>query len=110
MTDKNDKAGPILGWSLGTGMDKKEIKDLLELPSVYTFKVIGEATQTFEAELRAQVEHKLGRALEAQECAVRKSGEGKYLSVTFMLNMNTLEEIYEMYALLKANPGTRFLL
>jgi len=100
----------MLGWSLGTGMDKKEIKDLLELPSIYTFKVIGEANQAFESELRAQVEHKLGRPLQEQECAVRQSGGGKYLSFTFKLNMNTLEEIYEMYALLKANKGTRFLL
>lgn len=110
MSEKDDKAGQILGWSIGTGIDKKELEALVELPCVYHFKVVGTASEDYENKVLSAVENKLGRTLSASETLVRASKEGKYVSITFMLHMNTLEEIYEIYAILKAHEGTKFLL
>ena len=110
MTKPEDKAGQILGWSIGSGIDKKELESLVDLPGVYNFKVIGISSEAYQNELIAQVELKLGRAIEPSEKQVRRSREGKYVSITLKLHMNTLEEIYEIYAILKANTGTTFLL
>ena len=110
MTEKDDKAGKLIGWSIGTGLDKKELENLVDLPCVYTFKVIGVSHTPYQKELLALVEAKLGRPLEPSETAIRMSGAGKYVSITLKLPMTTLEEIYEIYALLKGHPATKFLL
>jgi len=107
---KEDKAGPTIGWSLATGMDKKNIEELIELPTVYSFKVIGEASEEYQAAIMAEVEKIRGRTLEEQEYAVRTSAEGKYLSITLKLHVTSLEEIYELYAVLKSNPRTKMVL
>jgi putative lipoic acid-binding regulatory protein len=110
MTNKDDTAGPMLGWSVGTGVDTKAIRDLLDLPCTYSFKAIGEVSEAYQAALLLDVGRQLGRTLEPKDYSVRTSGAGKYVSITFHLYMTTPEEIFEMYAVLKANPGTRFIL
>lgn len=111
MTKKQDDAvGPIMGWSVGTGIEEKSTKELIEVPCVYSFKVIGEAGSPFQSQIVSAAESKLGRELAEHEIEVRPSSKGKYLSVTLHLYMTTLDEIYEFYAVLKANPFTRFIL
>jgi putative lipoic acid-binding regulatory protein len=106
----NDKAGRMLGWSLATGMEKKRIEELVKLPTVFSFKVIGTASEEYQAAILQEVQKSIGRPLEEKDFAIRTSAEGKYLSITLHLHVTTVEEIYSLYAVLKANPGTRFVL
>jgi putative lipoic acid-binding regulatory protein len=106
----NDEAGKMLGWSLATGMPKKELEELITLPGVFSFKVIGTASKEYQAAILEEVQKSIGRPLEEKEFETRTSAEGKYVSITLHLQVTTVEEIYALYALLKANPGTRFVL
>jgi putative lipoic acid-binding regulatory protein len=83
---------------------------LLDLPCTYSFKVIGEAAGPYEVLIFKDVEQKLGRALDSKDYSIRKSPEGKQVSITFHFHITSPEEIFDMYALLKANKGTRYLL
>jgi len=79
--------------------------ELLEFPASYTFKVIGRAAGFSEVVL-AELDRAGHGAVKLDE---RRSGHGKYVAVTFTLDMASGKEIDEIYTRLEALPGLAFL-
>lgn len=108
--DGNDDAGPLLGWSLGTGLRRRPIEDLVDFPCVFCFKVIGEASGGFVEDMVAQVERVLGRSVEPHEHSVRQSAGGRYEAVTLDLRVESSDEVYAIYRAVSEDPRVRYLL
>ena len=105
----DDKAGPLLGWSLG-GMARRPIEELVEFPCTYTFKAVGEATNEFVASLLEKVGQVLGRDITTEEHSVRASRKGNYQSLTLNLFVTSAEQVYDIYAVLSADDRVRYTL
>ena len=105
----DDEAGPLLGWSLGTGLKQRPIEELVDFPCVYCFKAVGEASEDFVASLRSRVGAVLGREVEDQEVKVRRSAQGNYQSVTLDVFVKSGEEVYEVYAAIKNDDRVRYM-
>ncbi len=110
MEDGHDSAGPLLGWSLGTGLRRRPIDELVEFPCVFRFKAVGEATGGFVRDMLARVAQVLGRAVRDDEHSVRQSAKGRYESVTLDLFVNDGDEVYEIYQAISDDQRVRFLL
>ena len=105
-----DAAGPLLGWSLGTGLQRRPIEDLVEFPCVFCFKVVGNAEPDFIPSLLHRVASVLGREVEPHEQSVRKSAGGKYESVTLDLRVDDADQVYSIYRIISEDPRVRYLL
>ena len=104
-----DEAGPMIGWSLGSGLDRRPLDGLLEFPSDYTFKVLGLADAAFSAQLVKTIISVLGRE-DTPALTTRKSAKGKYASVTLHVHVFSADEVYAIYAALAALPDVRMVL
>ncbi|MBU6459550.1 MAG: DUF493 family protein [Proteobacteria bacterium] len=80
---------------------------LLDFPCDYPFKVIGVATEGFAQEVLDIVTRHIGPAVEAD---MRASRQGHYLSVSFTIQANSIEQIDALYGELTARPDVRFVL
>ena len=105
-----DAAGPLLGWSLGTGLQRRPIEDLVEFPCVFCFKVVGNAAPDFIPSLLKRVASVLGRQIEPDEHSVRKSAGGKYESVTLNLRVDDADQVYSIYRTISEDTRVRYLL
>lgn len=105
-----DAAGPLLGWSLGTGLQRRPIEDLVEFPCVFCFKVIGDAAPDFVQALLHRVARVLGRNVEPHEHSQRKSAGGRYESVTLDLRVGSADEVYSIYRAISEDARVRYLL
>lgn len=110
MDDGQDHAGPLLGWSLGTGLRRRPLQELLDFPCVFTFKAVGEATGAFVDDMLARVGRVLGREVKDEEHFVRQSSRGRYESVTLELFVQDGDEIYEIYEAISDDARIRYLL
>lgn len=111
----NDVAGPMLGWSLGSGHEKRRIHELVDFPCEFCFKAVGRAAADadddgFVASLLSRVARVLGRAITADEHTVRKSARGRYESVTLNLWVTSGDEVYSIYAALGDDERVKYLL
>ena len=112
----NDVAGPMLGWSLGSGHEHRRIHELVEFPCRFCFKALGRAAPAsdddggFVACLLARVALVLGRAVTDDEHTVRTSSRGTYQSVTLNLWMTSGDEVYSIYAALRDDARVKYLL
>lgn len=106
----DDCAGPLLGWSLATGIEQRRIHDLVQFPCVFRFKAIGRATGGFVASLLQRVGAVLGRNVRDDEHWVRASAHGAYQSLTLDLYVTSGDEVYSIYAALKGDERVKFLL
>lgn len=106
----HDQAGPLLGWSLATGMEQRRIHDLVQFPCVFRFKAIGRATAGFVSSLLQRVGSVLGRNVRDDEHSVRASAHGAYESLTLDLWVTSGDEVYSIYAALKGDDRVKFLL
>lgn len=110
MDDGQDEAGPLLGWSLGTGLRQRPIDELVDFPCVFRFKAVGEATGGFVRDMLARVARVLGRDVREEEHSVRQSAKGRYESVTLDLFVKTGDEVYSIYEAISDDERVRFLL
>jgi putative lipoic acid-binding regulatory protein len=111
----NDVAGPMLGWSLGSGHEKRRIHELVEFPCHFCFKAVGRAAGDdddagFVASLLGRVARLLGRDVTSAEHTVRKSARGRYESVTLNLWVTSGDEVYAIYAALGDDDRIKYLL
>lgn len=107
---KDDTAGPIIGWSLGTGLKQRPIEELVEFPCTYTFKVVGEAQEGFVDSLLERVAEVLGSKIAPDQHAVRESENGRYQSVTMHVFVVSGKQVYEIYDVIKADKRVRYML
>jgi putative lipoic acid-binding regulatory protein len=106
----NDVAGPMLGWSLGSGVEQRRIHDLVEFPCEFCFKAVGRSDHNFVSALLERVGRVLGRSITAGEHTVRKSAQGTYESVTLNLWVTSGDEVYSIYAALGDDDRVKYLL
>lgn len=116
----NDVAGPMLGWSLGSGHEKRRIHELVDFPCRFCFKAVGRADPPeggdgdddagFVSSLLARVSRVLGRPITDDEHTVRKSARGKYESLTLNLWVTSGDEVYSIYAALGDDERVKYLL
>jgi len=105
----NDEAGPLIGWSLGTGLERRPIDELVEFPCIYAFKAVGVAEGDFVSSLLSRVGAVLGREVRPDETRVRESAQGRYQSVTLELFVTSGEQVYSIYEAMHADDRVRFL-
>ena len=108
MTD--DAAGPLLGWSIGAGMARRPLDELVEFPCNFCFKAVGKAAADFASTMVERVQKALGRTIEASATSVRQSAGGNYECVTMNLWVTSGAEIYEVYEAMRADARVKYLL
>lgn len=106
----SDSAGKLLGWSLGSGVEKRRIHELVQFPCEFCFKAVGRSTAGFVSTLLERVGNVLGRSVTEDEHTVRRSAQGTYESVTLNLWVTSGDEVYSIYAALGADDRVKFLL
>jgi putative lipoic acid-binding regulatory protein len=85
------------------------LRQVHEFPGPYVFKVIGENTPDFIAQVLQAVVVVLGpRATPG--VTTRQSSGGKHLSVTVRVQLEDAETVLRIYELLGKLPGVRFIL
>lgn len=85
-----------------------KLEDLMDFPSVFTFRVMGEATDTLPDRCSAALTGALERPPEHVE--LRESSAGRYLAVRLGARVDTPDQIYAVYAALRAVEGVRLVL
>jgi len=106
----DDSAGPLLGWSLGTGLKRRPIEELQSFPCVFSFKAVGIAGDDFVSSLLSRVARVLGRAVEDSEHRVRASEHGRYTSVTLELPVTSGDQVYSIYEAIREDTRVRYML
>ncbi len=74
---------------------------LERFPRVYTFKVFGRRSDTFVDRVREIVAATLG-SLPGDAVSVRESSHGRYLSVTVSARVESVGQLEQVYADLRA--------
>jgi putative lipoic acid-binding regulatory protein len=93
----DDSAGPLLGWSIGSGMSRRPIDDLVEFPCVFSFKAVGRAEDDLVPTLIDRVARVIGRPVESGSWSTRDSSQGRYTCVTLDLYVQSGDEVYAIY-------------
>lgn len=109
----DDSAGPLLGWSIGSGMQSgggRPIEDLVKYPCVFRFKAVAKADVDVVKDLIARVEAVMGRAVEEGSWSTRESSGGKYVSLTVDVHVTEAKQVYDVYEALRADARVTHLL
>lgn len=109
----DDSAGPLIGWSIGSGMSSatgRPLEDLVEYPCVFRFKAIAKATSDLVDALLARVATVLGRAVEADAWSARDSSGGRYVCLTLDLYVTSGQQVYDVYEALRGDERVTHLL
>ena len=110
MSDKEDTAGPLIGWSLRAGAKRRPIEELQEFPCVFQFKAVGEAGDGFVEDLLARVAQVLGREVAEGEKSLRESARGRYESITLKLPVDDADTLYAIYDAMGSDERVKYLL
>ena len=85
-----------------------KLEDLVDFPTPFTFRVMGEADETLVARCTAALEGTLGRPVD--EVELRESAQGRFLAVRLGVQVHDADEIYGVYAALREVSGVRLVL
>ena len=108
--DNGDKAGKLMGWSLGSGMKKKQFEDLVTFPCDFSFKIIGTASADFEEQVIEAIESYRGQPIQVVSSAIKPSSQKKYTSLTLTLHVTDSQTIYDVYDACEKLPHIKFVL
>jgi putative lipoic acid-binding regulatory protein len=106
----DDSAGPILGWSIGSGMSRRPIDELVEFPCVFRFKAVARAEETLVPDLIARVADVLGHPVDTSAWSTRDSSQGRYTCLTLDLWVTSGDEVYAIYEALRQDARITHLL
>lgn len=84
-------------------------KSVLEFPTDYPIKIIGRPSDEFRARVHAVV-LRHAPALEAERVSERLSGNGNFLSISYLLLAESREQIEALTAELRVCDGVMMLL
>ena len=101
MTDNNEKTVNL------ADIPQQKLKDLLEFPCSFTFKVVGEAREGLVEDVVAEV-HKVIPGDYAPE--LKESGKGTYHSVSIAIRAENIEQVETLYKTLAEIQGVRMVL
>ncbi|HHO81943.1 MAG TPA: DUF493 domain-containing protein [Halothiobacillus sp.] len=88
------------------GSDRKK---LLTFPCLFPVKIMGKATETFEAQIRALV-HEHVPGLTEEDFVVRASAKGSYLAITVKFEAQSQEQLDALYMALTSHPDVEMCL
>ena len=108
--DKDDKAGKLMGWSLGSGMKKKQFEDLVSFPCDFSFKIIGVASDDFEAKVIEAIETYRGEPVQVVKSTMKPSSQKNYASLTLTIHVTDSKTIYDVYDACEKLPEIKFVL
>ena len=74
---------------------------LEQFPCFYTFKIFGRRSDTFVARVQAIIAATLG-AVPLDAVKVRESSQGRYLSVTVLIRVDSRSQLERVYTDLRA--------
>jgi putative lipoic acid-binding regulatory protein len=74
-----------------------------ELPGLYTFKIFGKRSDTFVERVRQIIAETLGPVSD-EAVSVRESSQGRYLSVTVTIQVESRGQLELVYTNLRAEP------
>ena len=72
-----------------------------QFPCLYTFKIFGRSSEGFAEKVRAIVAATLG-AVPSEAVTLRESSQGRYVSVTVVIRVETQNQLERVYADLRA--------
>jgi len=84
-------------------------QSLIEYPSAFPIKVMGENVDGFVAALTS-VAHQFDPAFDATTVELRPSSGGKYLGVTLTVTATSREQLDELYRTLSTHPLVKVVL
>jgi putative lipoic acid-binding regulatory protein len=84
------------------------IDDLVDFPSVFTFRVVARATDVLKGQVREIVEQCLERP--AMNVGIQASSSAKFASIRVTVTVLDADEIRNTYAALKNVPDLKMLL
>lgn len=84
------------------------IDQLVDFPTTFTFRVVGEATAQLEARTVAACVDQVGRMPENVTTAA--SGKGNFESIRATMRVEDAAEVERLYAALRGIPGVRLVL
>ena len=108
--EKEDTAGQLMGWSIGSGIKKKPLDELVTFPCDFTFKIIGVDSDDFVAKILTQITAHGGKPLTVVSSECKQSSKNKYTSLTLVLNVKESQDIYDVYEACQAMPEIKFVL
>jgi uncharacterized protein len=79
-----------------------ESEALERFPCFYTFKIFGRRSDTFVTRVRAIIADTLG-AVPLDAVKVRESSQGRYLSVTVLIRVDSHSQLERVYTDLRAD-------
>lgn len=85
----------------------KKLKDLLEFPCAFTFKVVGAKRDDLVEDVVAEVQ-KVAKG--DYNPSVKESGKGTYHSVSITLQAENIDQIETLYTTLSKIDGVRMVL
>lgn len=74
-----------------------------ELPGLYTFKIFGKRSDTFVERVRQIIADTLG-PVPGEAVSVRESSQGRYLSITVTVQVESRGQLEQVYTHLRAEP------
>jgi putative lipoic acid-binding regulatory protein len=84
------------------------IDDLVDFPSVFTFRVVARATDTLKGQVKEIVEKCLSRP--AMNVGTQASSSAKFASIRVTVTVIDADEIRDTYAALREVPDLKMLL
>ena len=84
-------------------------QSLIEYPSAFPIKVMGENVEGFVAALTS-VAHQFDPGFDAATVELRPSSGGKYLGVTLTVTATSREQLDELYRTLSTHPMVKVVL
>lgn len=84
------------------------LDDLVDFPTRFVFRAMGQAREGFAQDCDRAVRDALSRPSESLESA--PSRKGNYLSVRVAAVVEDKDEVFAVYAALKAVPGVKMVL
>jgi len=108
--EKTDTAGKLIGWSIGNGMEKKPLDDLVDFPCDFTFKIIGEVENDFEKEVIRGIEAFVQKPIKVVSAQIKRSRKKRYTSLTLVLHVEKSQDIYDVYEACRGMSNIKFVL
>lgn len=88
--------------SLIKACGKKTLKDFLDFPTEYEFKIMGKTENLVITEIVKKIEDIIKKHINEENIRKKESSAGKYTSYSVKVSLDTYEQLEEIYKTLKA--------
>ena len=99
----------IIGMDAAEGVSTARQESLIEYPSLFPIKVMGEKVDGLVAAI-THIAHQLDPQFDASTIELRESKGGKYLGVTVTITATSREQLDEVYRTFSSHPMVKVVL